>query len=139
MIMLMGELAKRTGLSKDTIRFYEKVGLITAQERQAGTRIYKEFSEETVDRLRMISQGKGLGFTLSEIKQLMDEWGNGTMPKYEQIGVIERKLEEVSQKVQQLNEISRYLTTKLDRLRQEANASDSINESNSKSKALSHC
>jgi len=123
--MLMGELAKRTGLSKDTIRFYEKTGLITAQERQAGSRVYKEFSEETVGQLRMISQGKGLGFTLSEIKQLMDEWGDGKMPKHEQIEVIERKLEEVSQKVQQLNEIRRYLTTKLDRLKQETNASKS--------------
>lgn len=129
--MLMGELARRTGLSKDTIRFYEKTGLITAQERQAGSRVYKEFSEETVDQLRMISQGKGLGFTLSEIKQLMDEWHDGTMPKHEQIGVIERKLEEVSQKVQQLNEIRRYLTTKLDRLKQETNASDSISGSKS--------
>lgn len=58
--MLIGELARKTSLSKDTIRFYEKLGLITAQERQAGTRIYKEFSEETVERLLMINQGKGI-------------------------------------------------------------------------------
>ena len=44
--MLIGELSRKTGLTKDTIRFYEKLGLITAGERQAGTRLYKEFSEE---------------------------------------------------------------------------------------------
>ena len=115
--MLIGELAKRTGLSKDTIRFYEKSGLITAQERQAGTRLYKEFSEETAERLLMITQGKGLGFTLKEIKQLMDEWKDGTMPEDEQIRVIERKLEEVAQKMQQLGEIKTYLTAKLTKLK----------------------
>lgn len=98
------------------------MGLITAQERQAGTRLYKEFSEEMITQLGMITQGKGLGFTLNEIKQLMDEWGSGIMPKSEQIGVIERKLEEVAQKMQQLGEIKTYLTDKLDRLKQEMNA-----------------
>jgi MerR family copper efflux transcriptional regulator len=120
--MLMGELAKKTGLSKDTIRFYEKLGLITAQERQAGTRFYKEFSEETIAQLVMITQGKSLGFTLNEIKQLMGKWGSGSMPKSEQIQVVERKLEEVLQKMQQLSEIKLYLTDKLCRLRQETNA-----------------
>ena len=124
----MGELARKTGLSKDTIRFYEKIGLITAKERQAGTRLYKEFSEETIERLLMINQGKGLGFTLSEIKQLIDEWGDGTMPQHEQIGVIERKLEEIAQKMQRLDEIKSYLTTKLGKLKQEMNADCSISE-----------
>lgn len=115
--MLIGELAKKTGLSKDTIRFYEKSGLITAQERQAGTRLYKEFSEETAERLLMITQGKGLGFTLKEIKQLIDEWKDGTMPEEEQIRVIERKLEEIAQKMQHLAEIKTYLTAKLTKLK----------------------
>lgn len=53
--VLMGELARKTGLSKDTIRFYEKIGLITAQEPQAETRFYKEFSEDTVERLFTIN------------------------------------------------------------------------------------
>ncbi len=117
--MLIGEMASKTGLSKDTIRFYEKLGLITAQERQAGTRFYKEFSEETAERLRLINQGKGLGFTLSEIKPLINEWGDGTMPKHEQVEVIERKLEEIAQKMKRLDEIRSYLTTKLDTLQQE--------------------
>ena len=89
--MLIGELSKKTGLSKDTIRFYEKMGLITASDRQAGTRIYKEFAEETADRLLMINQGKKLGFKLKEIRQLLDEWGNASMSKQEQIKVIKTK------------------------------------------------
>ncbi|KAB8332922.1 MerR family transcriptional regulator [Scytonema tolypothrichoides VB-61278] len=120
--MLIGELSKKTGLSKDTIRFYEKMGLIAASDRQAGTRSYKEFGAETVERLRLIHQGKGLGFTLNEIKQLIDEWGSDTIPKTEQIRIIERKLEEIAKKMQQLEAIKTYLAAKLSGLKQEVNA-----------------
>ncbi|MBW4602798.1 MAG: MerR family DNA-binding protein [Calothrix sp. FI2-JRJ7] len=115
--MLIGQLSKKTGLSKDTIRFYEKIGLITATDKQAGTRIYKEYDEEMVERLSMINQGKGLGFTLGEMKQLLDEWGNGSIPKSEQIRIIERKLEEVAQKMQQLHQVENYLINKLGKLK----------------------
>jgi MerR family transcriptional regulator, copper efflux regulator len=117
--MLIGELSKKTGVSKDTIRFYEKLGLIAATDRQAGTKLYKEYSPETLERLAMIGQGKGLGFTLSEIKQLLDEWGGGAMPKGDQIKVIERKIEEIVEKQQKLDAIKTYLVTKLSKLNEE--------------------
>lgn len=120
--MLIGELAKKTGLTKDTIRFYEKLGLITACDRQAGTRLYKEFSEETIQRLLLINQTKALGFTLNEIKQFVQDWGShSTIPEHEQIRIVERKLEEISQKMSQLAEIQSYLTVKLRRLKHEVN------------------
>ncbi|HIK42525.1 MerR family DNA-binding protein [Thermoleptolyngbya sp. M55_K2018_002] len=120
--MLIGELSKATGLSKDTIRFYEKMGLISGGDRQAGSRLYKEYSPEVVERLMMISRGKGLGFTLQEIRQLLDEWGGGNMPKQEQIATIERKLVEIGHKMQQLAEIKAYLLEKLNLLQQDRNA-----------------
>jgi MerR family Zn(II)-responsive transcriptional regulator of zntA len=56
--MLIGELSRKTGLSRDTIRFYAKMGLVTASDRQAGTRVYKEHGAETVERLLMINKEK---------------------------------------------------------------------------------
>lgn len=120
--MLIGELSKATGLSKDTIRFYEKMGLISGGDRQAGSRLYKEYGPEVVERLMMISRGKGLGFTLQEIRQLLDEWGSGNMPKQEQIATIERKLVEISHKMQQLAEIKAYLLEKLNLLQPDRSA-----------------
>ncbi len=115
--MLIGELSKRTGLTKDTIRFYEKMDLITACDRQAGTRLYKEFSEETMQQLQIINQAKSLGFTLNEIKQFIQEWGtHSAIPECEQIRIVERKLEEISQKMDRLAEIKSYLTSKLKQL-----------------------
>lgn len=118
-IMLIGELARQTGLSKDTIRFYEKMGLIAGRDRQAGSRLYKDYSPETVERLLMICQGKKLGFTLGEIKQLIDEWGNGAIPKQDQIKLIERKIDEIVEKAQQLEAIKSYLLAKLEKINAE--------------------
>jgi MerR family transcriptional regulator, copper efflux regulator len=117
--MLIGELSKKTGVSKDTIRFYDKLGLIEGSDRQAGSRLYKEYSPETVERLSMIAQGKGLGFTLSEIKQLIDEWDGGTISKRDQIRVIECKIAEIAEKARQLDSIKTYLVTKLSKLKEE--------------------
>ena len=123
-IMLIGELSKRTGLSKDTIRFYKKLGLIVSKDRPAGTRQYQEFSVEMVERLLLIKQGKQLGFSLNEMKQFLDRWGSDTIPKIEQIQIVEKKLEEINEKMQQIEKIKTYLTAKLSRLKQEANSSN---------------
>ncbi|PSB06733.1 MerR family transcriptional regulator [filamentous cyanobacterium CCP2] len=117
--MLIGELSKKTGLSKDTIRFYEKMGLIAASDRRAGTRFYKEYNPETVERLLMIAQGKGLGFTLNEIKQLLDDLGSGAISKQDQIKIVERKIEEIVEKTRQLDAIKTYLVAKLSKLNEE--------------------
>lgn len=117
--MLIGELSQQTGLSKDTIRFYEKIGLISATDRSAGTRIYKEYSPATIERLHSIGRGKGLGFTLGEIKNLLDVWEDGAISEQRQIEVIERKIEEIAGKMQQLDAIKTYLAAKLSRLKEE--------------------
>jgi MerR family transcriptional regulator, copper efflux regulator len=114
--MLIGELAKKTGLTKDTIRFYEKKGLIESQERQAGMRTYMEFSPEMLERVVIITQGKSLGFTLNEIKHLIDTWGKTEIPIAEKLKVIDRKLEEIGEKMSQLEEIKLYLIAKRNRI-----------------------
>jgi MerR family transcriptional regulator, copper efflux regulator len=73
-----------------------------------------------LQRLLLIGQAKALGFTLNEIKQFVEEWGSdSTIPEQEQIHIVERKLEEISQKMRQLAEIQSYLTAKLRRLKHE--------------------
>ena len=57
--------------------------------------------------------------TLSEIKHLLDEWGENTIPKQEQVQIIERKLEEISEKMHNLENIKTYLSSKLRRLQEE--------------------
>jgi len=70
--MLIGQLIKETGLSKDTIRFYEKQGLIKVSHKERRGNNYKEYSNEIVKRLLTIKRLKGFGFTLNEVSDLLD-------------------------------------------------------------------
>lgn len=111
--MLIGELSAKSGISKETIRFYEKIGLIAAGERRAGTRIYKEFSPAIIDRLKLIQQAKKLGFKLSEMKHTLDSWESGKLSKIEKIQIIQQKMADIDTQVEQLGQIKAYLADKL--------------------------
>ncbi len=68
--MLIGELSKRSGLSRDTIRYYERLLLIVVKDRPPGSH-YKNYGQEVFERLQQIQQLKGLGFTLNEVRRLL--------------------------------------------------------------------
>jgi DNA-binding transcriptional MerR regulator len=68
--MLIGELSKRSGFSRDTIRYYEKRSLLAAPDRSSENQ-YKNYGREAIDRLLHIRQLKDIGFTLQEIRRLL--------------------------------------------------------------------
>jgi len=73
--MRIGELAKLTGTTPDTIRYYETFGLLPRPGRtDSGYRIY---AEDEADRLKFIVKAKRLGFTLDEIKGVLTMHGHG--------------------------------------------------------------
>ena len=65
----IGQLAKRGGVGIDTVRYYERNGLLTPQMRLASG--YRRYGDVELARLRFIRRAQGLGFTLKEIKQLL--------------------------------------------------------------------
>ncbi len=67
--MTIGAVAKRAGVAIDTIRYYEREGLLPEpQRRESG---YRTYGESAVRQLRFIRRAKGLGFTLEEIRDLL--------------------------------------------------------------------
>jgi DNA-binding transcriptional MerR regulator len=68
--MQIGEVAERIGLSLRTIRYYEEVGLAVPSARSDGG--FRLYAEADVDRLRVIMQMKPLGFSLEEMRELLD-------------------------------------------------------------------
>ncbi len=120
--MLIGEVARHAGLTRDTVRFYERAGLIESSARAAGSRVYNQYAPEVVERLAFIRQSQKSGFTLREIKEFMDEWGTdfSTIPRDEVLSVMEAKLAQVEEKLRHLEELRTYLTVKLERLRAES-------------------
>lgn len=63
--MQIGDLAQATGISRDTLRYYEKRGLLRARRGDNG---YRDYAPEAVDWLRYIRTAQALGFTLQEIE-----------------------------------------------------------------------
>jgi DNA-binding transcriptional MerR regulator len=68
--MRIGELAARAGVSKDTLRFYEKIGLLAGDRLPNG---YRDFPPETVSWLQYVRTAQALGFTLAEIARHGEE------------------------------------------------------------------
>jgi DNA-binding transcriptional MerR regulator len=66
----IGELAEQTNLSKDTIRFYERIGLVEGERRPNG---YRDFPVEMVTWLQYVRTAQALGFSLSEIAKHGDQ------------------------------------------------------------------
>lgn len=69
--MLIGQLSKASGFSRDTIRFYEKIGLIVLPKKARKENNYKDYPEEVLLQLKTIKKYKELGFTLEEIRELL--------------------------------------------------------------------
>jgi len=71
--MLIGELSKKTGFSRDTIRYYEKLGLIAVKRKERRDNNYKEYNDAVLAQLQSIHRLKEIGFTLHEISGLLDK------------------------------------------------------------------
>lgn len=109
--MLIGELSKRSGLTRDTIRFYEKESLIGArnQDKQGfRTNTYKDYPESTVADLRFIQRTKVLGFTLSEIRNMLSLRGQ-ERPSKKWAAEAQGKLRDIDEKIQELMDVKRLL------------------------------
>lgn len=67
--MKIGEVAERSGCHPETVRYYERIGLLPAPPRTTGG--YRDYRPADADRLRFISRGRELGFSLEEIRSLL--------------------------------------------------------------------
>lgn len=100
--LTIGKAAKQAGVGIDTVRFYEREGLLPeAQRTQSGYRLY---SPDDVDRLRFIRRAKTLGFSLEEIAELMD-LNSGGSSRASVKRVAENRLADLDQKLRELNAI----------------------------------
>ncbi len=97
--MLIGEVVKNCCLTKDGVRYYESIGLIHSRPLQAGSRIYRDYDDDTLMRLALIEHGKSLGFTLKEGKPILDAIMNGTFTHEDEFNIAEKKIRELREKI----------------------------------------
>ncbi len=106
--MRTGELVKACGLSRDTIRYYEQMGLIPAPIRTSNN--YKTYPRETIELLEFIITAKELGFTLNEIKGTLHLYHNDSLYCDSAIELLKGKLLQVNDNLKSL-EIQRKRLT----------------------------
>lgn len=101
----IGEVATRSGVSIDTLRYYERLKLLPSAPRTAGG--YRMFSLETVDRVLFIKQAQELGFTLDEIATLLTI--NGTSECLKVHDLLDAKLRELDLLMRTMREFRQKL------------------------------
>ncbi len=106
--MTRGEVAEKAGVNPETLRYYERKELIPKPRRSDGG--FRLYDESYVDRLRFIQRAKDLGFTLAEIKGLLDLRVNDEATCRDVKAEAENKLDEVEEKIRDLQRIRDALT-----------------------------
>ncbi|OAJ33514.1 MerR family DNA-binding protein [Piscirickettsia salmonis] len=97
--MKIGELAKKTGLSIETIRYYEKQGLIEEPIRRENG--YRDYHQGMVDKLLFVQRAKALGFSLNEIRELLD-LSDQRRCHHEVHEVAEQRLADIQRRIKEL-------------------------------------
>ena len=105
----IGELAARSGLTPDTLRYYERLGLLAPAKRTSGG--FRVYPAETVDRLRFVKQAQMVGLTLHEIAALVTYRDAGGLNRCGQVrDLLRTKLEEVEGKLREFEEFRQTLS-----------------------------
>jgi DNA-binding transcriptional MerR regulator len=109
-LLQIGEVAERVGLSLRTVRYYEEQGLLVPETRTEGG--FRLFTEEQVERLQLIKRMKPLGFTVQEMRELLDgrdALHSGAASSSEREAAAERLREFAAAAAARCDELSRQL------------------------------
>ncbi len=103
-----GKAAEMAGVNKETLRFYEKNGLLNPPPRTAAG--YRLYSEKDIDRVKFIKNAQSLGFSLVEIKALL-RIADGEMTSPEEVReVAKQKLATIDEQILQLEKLRSVLS-----------------------------
>jgi MerR family transcriptional regulator, redox-sensitive transcriptional activator SoxR len=94
----IGEVARRAGINASAIRYYERIDLLPEAERESGRRRY---DESVLDRLAVIELARRAGFTLAEVRTLLNGFSPGTPPSARWRALAEKKIPEVEELIAQ--------------------------------------
>jgi MerR family transcriptional regulator, Zn(II)-responsive regulator of zntA len=107
------ELALRCNVSADTVRYYAKIGLLQPErDSESG---YKRFDEKDMKRLGFIRRAKSLGYTLNEIKQIIEESRKGKSPCPMVRDLIQRRIQSHRHRLEEQMELQKRMEEALER------------------------
>lgn len=107
----IGEVANRTGIGIETLRYYEKLGLLGKPARSSSG--YRLYDSQIIERLDFIKRAQMLGFTLNEIGRIIAERQHGHSPCADVRTIVRQRLQEVDEKLKQLRRYRNELASAL--------------------------
>ncbi len=114
--MKIGKIAEMTGITRDTIRLYEQMGLVKNVTRPHEYNNYKEYGEENVERIRLILMMKKFGMTLKECKMVLDKIEDNSYDLDFQQSFVKQKINEIDQQIKELKQLKGALKEHIDQL-----------------------
>ena len=107
---LINQLSKETGIPIATIRFYEKSGLFNGKKKsEVKSNNYTYYDDEVIDKLELIRDAKSIGFTLSEIKELIAAWYSKRISKEKKLSILDNKLSQIDKKIKELKSVKKQI------------------------------
>ncbi|MGK7949321.1 MAG: heavy metal-responsive transcriptional regulator [Xenococcaceae cyanobacterium] len=97
----IGELAKQTGLAVGTLRYYSDLGILQPVER--GDNGYRYYSQDANKQVEFIKKAQAIGFTLEEIKTILDVRDRGEKPCSLVKGLLDRKIEQLEIQIKKMS------------------------------------
>ena len=107
--MRIGELAKRTGLTRDTIRFYERHELIASKESGEASNDYRDYPEDLVERLEMIIAAREAGMSVADLKTLIQHLETGPSDDFDVETFLDAKISELRRTISSARKFLRLL------------------------------
>jgi DNA-binding transcriptional MerR regulator len=118
--MQIAELEQRTGVNRHTLRYYEKAGLLQEVERRGNN--YRDYPEKAVERVAMLRQLKALGFSLREIREVLDALRSDSIDCEQGAVLMAEKKAAVDEKIREWKRVSALLGREQKRLEESAAA-----------------
>lgn len=112
--MKIQEVAKLTGLTAYTIRFYEKEGLLDLRHIRREANNYRNYSEAAIERLRLVKKFQGVGCSLAELKDILRDKDTNAHTNQEIIEWIRQKMREIDRRKDELDQMLGTLQRMMD-------------------------
>jgi DNA-binding transcriptional MerR regulator len=107
-LLLIGNVASQAGVSVDTVRHYERKGILSNVIRDGSG--YRRYPVETVDRIRMVRRALAIGFTLDELARIFRQRAAGSPPCAHVRDLASRKLAELDERIKAMNAVRAALS-----------------------------
>jgi DNA-binding transcriptional MerR regulator len=106
--MFIHELARITGVSAKTIRYYESIGLMPDPERADNN--YRQYASDAIERLRYIVSARSLGFSLTDIGEFLSARDEGTLPCQQVLDSFDQRIADIDRRIADLLALRGTLT-----------------------------